>query len=119
MPLEQAARTPLTIEKLREQLGRLGGSPFRLGQLDNFVEGEVVLPLSELNRLRRQAVERLIALRAQPKRWTIEWGVRSAECGVTARAAPDWNSPTALETPHSPLETPHSALRTPHFTVLV
>ena len=56
---------------LREQLGRLGGTPFRLGELKNYLDGRVMLPVSELNRLRREAVAELERLRAQPKRWTL------------------------------------------------
>ncbi len=70
MPLARAEKQPLTTEKLREQLGRLGGTPFRLGELKNLVEGEVMLPVSELNRLRRALVAELEARRAEPKRWT-------------------------------------------------
>ena len=71
MPLARAEKIPLTTEKLREQLGRLGGTPFKLGELKNFLSGEVVLPVSELNRLRREFVLELEKLRAQPKRWIL------------------------------------------------
>jgi U32 family peptidase len=56
LPLAVAQNQPLTEERLREQLGRLGGTPFRLGQLYNKLEGGVILPMSELNRLRRDLV---------------------------------------------------------------
>ncbi len=82
MPLAKAEKTPLTEEKLREQLGRLGGTPFKLGALKNFLSGEVLLPVSELNRLRREFVNGLEKLRAQPKRWTLsEAGSRKSEVG--------------------------------------
>jgi U32 family peptidase len=42
--------------------------------LDNQLEREVLLPVSELNRLRREAVSELERLRAQPKQWTINAG---------------------------------------------
>ncbi len=71
IPLAKAEKRPLTTDFLREQLGRLGGTPFKLGELKNFLEGEVILPMSELNRLRRDAVNQLDALRAQPKQWTL------------------------------------------------
>ncbi len=70
-PLEKAEKRPLTTELLREQFGRLGGTPFKLGELKNLLEGEVILPMSEMNRLRREAVSRLEILRAQPKRWSL------------------------------------------------
>jgi putative protease len=74
MPLAKAEKLPLTGEKLRDQLGRLGGTPFKLGELKNFLSGEVLLPVSELNRLRREFVTKLEQLRAQPKRWNLSEG---------------------------------------------
>jgi putative protease len=71
MPLSVAEKQPLTTEKLREQLGRLGGTPFTLGELKNLLLGAVMLPVSELNKLRRETVAQLETLRAQPKRWTV------------------------------------------------
>jgi putative protease len=71
MPLATAEKQPLTTERLREQLGRLGGTPFKLGELKNFLAGEVLVPVSELNRLRREAVADLERQRTQPKRWTL------------------------------------------------
>jgi putative protease len=71
MALTRAEKQPLTTERLREQLGRLGGTPFKLGELTNFLEGDVMLPISELNRTRREAVRELERLRMQPKRWTL------------------------------------------------
>ncbi len=72
MRLARAEKQPLTTDRLREQLGRLGGTPFKLGDLKNSLTGDVLLPVSELNRLRREAVRELEAWRAQPKRWTLE-----------------------------------------------
>ena len=45
-----ATSQPLTSERLHEQLGRLGGTPFTLGTLESFLEGAVILPIKELNR---------------------------------------------------------------------
>jgi U32 family peptidase len=74
MPLAKAEKVPLTTERLREQLGRLGGTPLTLGKLKNNLSGEVMLPVSELNRLRREIATELESLRAQPKRWTYSEG---------------------------------------------
>jgi putative protease len=70
-PLAAAEKQPLTTEKLTDQLGRLGGTPFKLGRLVNKLEGAAILPVSELNRLRRDLAMRLEALRAAPKRWQM------------------------------------------------
>ncbi len=57
--LEAAERRPLTDETLRDQLGRLGGTGFQLGEIANELQGEVMIPLGELNRVRRRLVETL------------------------------------------------------------
>jgi U32 family peptidase len=54
MPLQPARTAPLGEEKLREHLGRFGEHPYSLGELRNELVGEVILPISELNRLRRE-----------------------------------------------------------------
>jgi putative protease len=71
MPLVQAEKQPLTTDRLRDQLGRLGGTPFKLGEFKNLLSGEVLLPVSELNRLRRETVLELERQRTKPKRWTM------------------------------------------------
>ena len=106
MPLARAERQPLTLERLRDQLGRLGGTPFKLGELVNHLQGQVMLPVSELNRLRREAVARLEALRAPPPPWTLnEGGGRRAADGVDLRR---WGEPD-----------PRAAQNTPKLVVLV
>ena len=56
IPLQEARTAPLTTEKLREHLGRFGDSIYALGELANELQGGVILPISELNRLRRELV---------------------------------------------------------------
>jgi putative protease len=69
--LVAAEKQPLTSDRLQDQLGRLGNTPFCLGELQNFLEGDLILPVKELNRMRREVVDRLLELRSQPKRWQI------------------------------------------------
>ena len=59
IPLSTAKNRPLTEESLAEQLGRLGGTPFHLGTISATLPEPVILPVSELNRLRREIVSRL------------------------------------------------------------
>jgi U32 family peptidase len=61
MALQTAMKRPLTAEVVREQLGRLGGTAFELADLQFEIEGAVMLPVSELNRLRRELVAKLEA----------------------------------------------------------
>ncbi|QNP30079.1 U32 family peptidase [Cylindrospermopsis curvispora] len=71
MLLVEAHTKPLTTEKLQEQFGRLGNTPFHLGTLENKIMGNVILPVSELNRMRRELVTRLQVLRSKPQVWQI------------------------------------------------
>ena len=89
VPLAPAERHPLTAERLADQLGRLGGTPFRLGQLESRIEGDLILPLSELNRLRRDAVTQIDALRARPRRWTTRPGTDARVDRFRAEVAPE------------------------------
>ncbi len=60
VPLAPAAKRALDLPQLREQLGRLGETPFVLGSLDDTgLSIGMFVPVSELNRLRQQAVEQL------------------------------------------------------------
>ncbi len=61
MPLEIAQKRPVTDESLRTQLGRLGETNFELGTLENNLDGQVIIPVSELNRLRRELVQKVAA----------------------------------------------------------
>ncbi|MDR2429558.1 MAG: U32 family peptidase [Puniceicoccales bacterium] len=71
--LARAQKRALAPELLREQLGRLGGTAFSLGELEcEGMDADVMLPVAELNRLRRSLVERLMASRSTPVRWTLE-----------------------------------------------
>ncbi|MFN5923784.1 MAG: DUF3656 domain-containing protein [Pseudanabaena sp.] len=71
MPLEMANNKPLTTERLTEQLGRLGNTPLCLRKLHNHLQGDAMLPVSELNRIRRELVEQIDKFSGSPKRWQI------------------------------------------------
>lgn len=58
--LAQEAHTrPLTKEVLEDKLGRLGNTPFELKNLNAHIQGGIMVPLSQLNEVRRLAVSRL------------------------------------------------------------
>ncbi|MGA1310019.1 MAG: U32 family peptidase [Gemmatimonadaceae bacterium] len=62
--LAPATSRALDIAQLREQFGRLGETPFALGDLDAAGLGAgLFLPVRELNRLRQAAVEELMVQR--------------------------------------------------------
>ena len=65
-PAREATRHPLTLDTLREQLGRLGGTPFTLGTLTAEISGGPLVPFSVLGGLRHElvaALERAVAER--------------------------------------------------------
>lgn len=59
-PLESARKHPLTEATVREQLDRLGDTPFTLGAVALDVEAGAMVPKSVLNDLRRRSVEGLL-----------------------------------------------------------
>jgi putative protease len=59
LPLAAATGSGLDRQRLEAQLGRLGGSGWRLESLELDLPGNLFLPLAELNRLRRQLVQQL------------------------------------------------------------
>ncbi len=74
LPLQAARNAPLTDEKLRDHLGRFGETAYALGSLTNALEGPVLLPISELNRLRRELAFQLdAALSVQRPALDIPW----------------------------------------------
>ncbi len=59
LPLAAARTRPLTAAVAGDQLSRLGGTPYHLAGVCFEVGEGAMLPLSELNRLRREVVDRL------------------------------------------------------------
>lgn len=59
MPLQEAVNQPLTTELLTAQLSRLGGTPWELVTLQNDLVGAMILPISELGRMRRLLIQAL------------------------------------------------------------
>jgi U32 family peptidase len=87
VPLAPAAQRALDYARLREQLGRLGETPFTLGVLDitGLADG-LFLPVSELNRLRQGAVDQLM-LRRDWARLAAE-GERAVRIAAAVRDVP-------------------------------
>jgi len=57
---QEAVNRPLEHEYLAKQLGRLGNTPFYLEDLELDLKGKLIVPVSEINDLRRQIVEKLL-----------------------------------------------------------
>lgn len=60
---QAALKRPLTREAIEKQIARLGSSIFELTDLETAIEGEIMVPVSEINEARRKCVELLEAKR--------------------------------------------------------
>lgn len=90
MPLQAARTAPLSDEKLREHLGRFGEYPFALGTWRNEIEGAVILPIGELNRLRRELAARLEStLEPERRQPALTWREVFDGAGVAGREVTD------------------------------
>ncbi len=56
---EKAVNKPLTAERISEQLRKMGSTPFNIVKLDLEIDEDIVIPISELNNVRRKAAELL------------------------------------------------------------
>ena len=65
--LEPARNRSLSVDVLREQFGRLGATPYELGDVTLDSEDATFVPLSQLNDIRREAVEKLQALQTSAR----------------------------------------------------
>ncbi len=63
---EMARNRPLTPEEVREQLSKTGGTVFYAAAVEADLDEGLSLPRAALNALRREAVEKITALRTMP-----------------------------------------------------
>ncbi|MDR1069474.1 MAG: DUF3656 domain-containing protein [Gracilibacteraceae bacterium] len=91
-PAVPAHNRPLTPEYLRRQLGRLGDTPFALAGLTARLDGDIIIPVSELNEMRRAVTARLLAAEARPAVGAEEAGRRleTWRRGAGDTPAADW-----------------------------
>lgn len=59
IPVEQAQKTPLEEQRIRKQLEKTGNTEFIFEQLEISLEGNVFLPMQQINEMRRDALEAL------------------------------------------------------------
>ena len=68
----QAAQTaPLTEDKIREQIEKLGGTPFVSTSTVIQINGSVYVDIKDINELRRQAVSNLMDIRMNTKKEAV------------------------------------------------
>ncbi len=81
--IEPAQRQPLSVESVQKQLRKTGTSEYEWRNLEIQIEGDGFLPVQELNRLRREAFERLTAETLTQFRRTYD---TKAEVSMEAKA---------------------------------
>ncbi|TVY09369.1 U32 family peptidase [Paenibacillus cremeus] len=67
LALVPAEKRPMDAALFEEQFGRLGGTIFALASVDVHLNGDLIVPMRELNQMRREAAEQLTVLREQPR----------------------------------------------------
>lgn len=93
MPLIAAEKTPLTAERLCGALDKLEDTPLRWEGLEWALEGAVLLPLGEVNRLRRSVLELLLApKKSRPAAVPVEDLIDLSIAGLQANPAPESGS---------------------------
>ncbi|MFN3980216.1 MAG: DUF3656 domain-containing protein, partial [Caldilinea sp.] len=123
-PLAAASQRAVDAAFLREQLGRLGGTPYTLANLTLDVSGRPFAPSSLLNHLRRQAVAQLQARQEtrtiavnDPSvvlRETMAKGIQGeGENGKEGNTASPNTSISNLQSPISQSPNLHLLVRTP------
>jgi len=86
--LETANKRPLTVDFLQEQWGRLGGTIFELSSVQLDTQDAVIIPMSELNRMRREAADRLLEARRQPPKYILRESNRGESQPSSSRGIP-------------------------------
>lgn len=61
---QAAINKPTTPERAAQNLGKTGGTPFYADEMDCDLDDGLMIPASELNALRREALEQLTAARS-------------------------------------------------------
>ena len=70
-PLVEATKHPLSVERLTEQFGRLGKTPYELRHMDAKIDGQPMIPLSVLGALRHEMVRLLDAAATTPPQRSV------------------------------------------------
>lgn len=86
LALVQAEKRPMDQALFEEQFGRLGGTVFELAELDVQLQGDLIVPMRELNQMRREAGAQLEAARRQPRAY-VKRGVDVYDDAYPAAAA--------------------------------
>lgn len=69
--VEIAKNTGTSIDRIKEQLLKLGNTPFKCNQIDINIPDNIFIPISKLNELRRKGIDELINIRSNKKKEVV------------------------------------------------
>ncbi len=81
---ERAITRPLEYDTVKDKISKTGGTPYYIEKINIELEENLSVRVSELNELRRTAVERLERLRGEPLKYEIQ------EVEIPQRIRPDF-----------------------------
>ncbi len=105
-PLAAAQNQPATLDGVRQQMERLGDTPYELGSLEFRPEGGPFLPASLLNRIRRDAVKRLAEFQSRPRASAVHDPEQAADRVIARAVAARTATPATLPALHVLVRTP-------------
>ena len=85
-PVEQALKRAADPERIRTQLAKLGGTPFRVDPEDILVQvsPDAAIPVSEINRMRREGMDQLLRAKCEMGRTPISPDLLEGICDELA-----------------------------------
>jgi len=69
--LKKALNKSTTKDEIGEKLNKLGNTPFIVNQISYDIDNDIFIPIKEINNLRRELIDELIALRENSKKEVI------------------------------------------------
>ncbi|UJF33158.1 DUF3656 domain-containing U32 family peptidase [Paenibacillus hexagrammi] len=96
LPLVLAEKRPMDETLFREQFGRLGGTIYELDQVELDLGGLLIVPMRELNSMRRQAVELMEDERQKPRAYVKRMVGAYDDAPAMPSSAPEQVELTAL-----------------------
>ena len=106
-PLNAAQNRGLSLDTLREQFGRLGNTPYELAGVTLDITGTPFVSASQLNQMRRRAVERLQTLQAEARTSAVIRDPMDAVCSMLDQVTPPPSQdPPSLAELHLLVRTP-------------
>ena len=90
---EEAVSRPTTGEAVEKSLNKTGSTPYRVVKTELSMDDGLMLPVSALNAMRREALEKLSELRRNSVSYTVrnvEIGQKSPGIGPAASPVPQW-----------------------------